>query len=1559
MTLLAGYQLVLSRCSGQSCFAVGSPVAGRSLPELDGAVGMFVNMLPLRADLTDDELVGDLIERVRDGVLGALAHQDVPFEKVVNELGLPRDVSRPALFQAMFVMQNYERLDGVKTVEAELPWSPVELPATRFDLELHAYPVQGGGLQCRFVYNTALFESATAERLATILQTLLTDLVARPLARVGDLAFVHEREAAVLARWNATASPRSAGKSDGATVRELFERQASQTPGAVAVVSEHGALSYAQLNSAADQIANRLRAESVATESVVAVLAERSADLAAALLGVLKAGAAYLPLHPEYPPGRLAYMLEDSAAQVVLAQRHISGLLPESGPPVLFLDDAPSWPNTPGRDRRAGREDAAAYLIYTSGSTGRPKGVINTHRGLLNRLDWMQSALSVGAADVVLQKTPASFDVSVWEFFLPLITGASLALARPGGHRDPGYLREAIKSFGVTIIHFVPSMLTADARESAEPDRLAASCATVRHIVCSGEELPAALARSCLGALPHASLHNLYGPTEAAIDVTAWRATPTALDGRSRVPIGGPVSNVRMYVLDDRMRQVPIGVVGELYIGGIQLARGYHRRPALTAQRFLPDPFGPAGSRLYATGDHGRWRLDGTIEFLGRIDGQVKLRGMRIELGEIEVALRSQPAVRDAAAAVKESGPDDKRLVGYVVGTGEPDAAALRTALKLRLPDYMVPTAFVSLESLPLSPSGKLDRAALPLPGAARALDGDLTPPRTAAERAVAAIWQDVLGVPAVGVNDDFFALGGHSLLATQVVARLRKITEGTGRRVGVMDLFKHPTVVELAALIEDKSAAAGPRALLYELTKPVPLGQRVCSYVCVPYGGGSAIVYQPIADALPAGYTLYSVAIPGHDVGLDEDATPFDELAKLCADEILRRVEGPLVLYGHCVGGALTTELARKLEAAGRKIDAVYLGGVFPFATPAGMLTRLRSRLTDLASNRGHANWLKSMGLGMDDIDPAQADRIISNMRHDAKSAEEYFTALFAMSPDRLRAPVISVIGERDPLTDYYQERYREWLHTSEVAALAVLNEAGHFFLRYRADDLVEIITRTHLSLHSPQALSARGSRWQLDDVTTWPEAVGSGQVAGPSMRKFALISLGQLVSITGSQLTGWAIPVWLYLTTRSLAWFGLSGASVVVPMLLATPFAGAVADRFDRRKVIMVAAVAAATVELAFAIVLRTGHTLLGLVYLLVWLLASAGTFQRIAFTAAVPQLAPKRFLGHANGVVQLINGVALLFVPLLAAGLLAVIGLSGILMIDIGSYAFALGVLAVIRFPDLMGRRRKETFRELLLGGARLSIKTPAFRLMLTFFAIENLFYSVPVLLVTPLVLTFGGLGQVGQAAFAEGLGTAVGGAAMVLWGGPRNRRMLANIVAIVIWGLFVMLTGARASLPVVLAGVFGTAVVLTLANGIYLTIIEVKVPQRFHGRVIALNQTITWATLPIGFVLLLPLTGKLNPLLVRGGALADTVGKVIGTGHGRGLGFGFILFGFCMTVNALVALGIKRLSRLDAQVPDAMPDDLVGAQALAGRDQRTNDGGGADDERADTEVSYAAS
>jgi amino acid adenylation domain-containing protein len=800
--LLAAYSVVLARLTGCDDLLIAVPMAARVKAETESVVGLFMNTVVIRVQVDRDGTLGDLLRSVHAATVRAMEHQDLPFSRVVELVKPDRDPARPPLVQAMFTMEKSWAVPD----RGGLRWRPqmVEIGTVKLEIEL-AVTDAPAGPQVRITYNTALFESATAERLAGNLHTVLAQMAATPTAKTGDLFVLAEREATALAQWNATTKPSPTG--DDVTLRDLLEEQAKRTPDAIAVLSDQGELSYAQLDRAADVIAHRLLAAGAAGESVVAVLAERSAELVTALVGVVKTGAAFLLLDPDYPVGRLAYMLADSRARIVLVQRHLGDLLPESGPPVLYLDDAPTWPAAIDGRRPVLHVDNAAYLIYTSGSTGRPKGAINTHRGLLNRLDWMRSALSFDATDVLLQKTSVGFDVSVWEFFLPLTTGASLAMARPGGHRDPGYLRAAIASFGVTVLHFVPSMLNsflADTEEAEDDPR--AAFATLRRIVCSGEELPVALARRWLELLPEVSIRVTYGPAEATISVTTWLATPATLTGRSRVPIGGPVSNVSIHILDNQLRPVPVGAVGELYLGGVQVARGYHRRPALTAQRFVPDPFGPAGSRLYVTGDHGRWRPDGSIEFMGRIDGQVKLRGMRIELGEIEVTLREQPGVSDAAVAIREITPDDKRLVGYLVGANAPDAAALRAALAARLPDYMVPAAFVVLDALPLNGSGKMDRRALPEPDWGAVIGQSPVAPRTPLEAELAGIFAEVLGLPApAGVNDSFFALGGHSLTATRLLARIRAVY---GVDLQVRTLFADPTVAGVAVAL----AAAGRR---------------------------------------------------------------------------------------------------------------------------------------------------------------------------------------------------------------------------------------------------------------------------------------------------------------------------------------------------------------------------------------------------------------------------------------------------------------------------------------------------------------------------------------------------------------------------------------------------------------------------------------------------------------------------------------------------------------------------------------------------------------------------
>jgi amino acid adenylation domain-containing protein len=810
---LAAYQVLLHRWSGQDDFLVGSPASGRTRPAFAGSVGYLVNPVVVRARIDRGLTFRDFLARARDEALAALGTQAYPFERLVDDLHPQRDASRTPLVQALFVLQQADRLtsatacalgvDGVPEVRGPLTLESlaVETGAAQFDLALAVGEV-GGTFAGSLRYDTDLFDGATIERMAGHFVRLLEGIADAPQTPVARLALLRPDETAeVIHAFNAT----DVHYLDGdAPLHRLFEAQAARTPDAVAVVSEAERLTYAELDARANRLAHRLRRLGVGPEARVGVCAERSAEMVVALLGVLKAGGAYVPIDPGYPVDRIAYMLADSSVPVLLAHGRIAESLPAHGAAVVRLDA--DWPSiaeesaeSPGIDVQP---EGLAYVIYTSGSTGRPKGAMNAHRGVVNRLLWMQQAYGLGPADAVLQKTPFSFDVSVWEFFWPLITGARLVLARPEGHRDPAYLSQVIGREGITTLHFVPSMLRAFL-DHGDP----AACGSVRRVVSSGEALPADLVGRFFETLPHAELHNLYGPTEAAVDVTFWPCAPA--DAEGVVPIGRPVANTRIYILDRRSHDPsPACVPGELHIGGVQVGRGYLGRPALTAATFVPDPFSAEpGARLYRTGDLARWRKDGAAEYLGRIDHQVKVRGFRVEPGEIEALLSAHPAVRHAVVIAREDVPGDARLVAYAVPAGgSASGDGVRGWLRERLPEHMVPSAIVLMDALPLSPNGKIDRRALPAPEPG--VRDSYVAPRTPVEETLAAIWSEVLGVERVGVHDHFFDLGGYSLLGVRVVARVQ---EAFGVSIPLHALFQAPTIETLSQAIAHAQLLAQP----------------------------------------------------------------------------------------------------------------------------------------------------------------------------------------------------------------------------------------------------------------------------------------------------------------------------------------------------------------------------------------------------------------------------------------------------------------------------------------------------------------------------------------------------------------------------------------------------------------------------------------------------------------------------------------------------------------------------------------------------------------------------
>jgi amino acid adenylation domain-containing protein len=795
MMLLAAFQTLLSRASGQDDVSVGAPVAGRTRVETERLIGCFVNTLVLRTDLAGDPTFRELLARVRTVTLDAFRHQDVPFEKLVEEIRPERSLSHTPLFQAMLTLQNAPR------EELELPGlrlAPLALEGgtAKFDLLLELTE-DASGIAGTLHYRTEMFEAATAERLVGHFQRLLAGTTGDPTTRISELPWLSSGEIhQVLWEWNDT----QAALTGAPTLHQLVEAQAARTPDAVAVEMDEGmALTYAELEARASHLARHLRRLGVEPEALVGICAERSIEMVVGLFGILKAGGAYVPLDPDLPAERLAYVLGDAGARAILVPSGLAGRLPAHGIPTVFLDhlatagDAPRGVSTL-ESRPLGSPENLAYVIYTSGSTGKPKGAMNSHRAVVNRLLWMQAAYGLTADDAVLQKTPFGFDVSVWEFFWPLAVGARLVMARPGGHQDPEYLATAIERRRITTLHFVPSMLSAFL-EARNLER----CRGVRRVIASGEALPADLAATFFARLPGVELHNLYGPTEAAIDVTAWPCAPDA--GRRPVPIGRPIANLRIALLDRALAPVPIGVPGELYIGGAGLARGYVRRPDLTAERFLPDPQGLPGARMYRTGDLARYQSDGAIEFLGRIDHQVKIRGFRIELGEIEAALGQHPDVREAVVLARLDTPGDPRLVAYVVPRGALETAQLAEFLAASLPAYMVPSSFVLLPALPLNPNGKVDRKALPAPSAIDRPEREpYAPPRTPVEELLCGIWAEVLDVPRVGIRDNFFALGGHSLFAARAVSL---IYERFGVELSLRSLFEAPTPAAMAGVVE------------------------------------------------------------------------------------------------------------------------------------------------------------------------------------------------------------------------------------------------------------------------------------------------------------------------------------------------------------------------------------------------------------------------------------------------------------------------------------------------------------------------------------------------------------------------------------------------------------------------------------------------------------------------------------------------------------------------------------------------------------------------------------
>ena len=899
MTLLAAFDLLLCRYAGQEQVLVGSPIANRNRSETEGLIGFFVNTLVLHGDVRGNPSFGELLRRVREAALSAYAHQDLPFEKLVEELQPERDMSRSPLFQVMFVLQNTPgealELEGLSLSRVENAGE-----TAKFELSLGLLE-DGGVIVGGMEYNVDLFEAETMGRLVESYERVLQAVVEDAEQRVFEIELLSESERRqILEGWNDTAAayPREL------TLSELLEAQAARTSGAVALLFEDTALSYRELNERANQLARYLQRAGVGPEVLVGILMKRSVEMVVALLGILKAGGAYVPLDPSYPLERLAFMVQDSGMGLLLTQRELLAKVPELEAEMIAVDEeweqiaAESVANSPVLTT----PDNLAYVIYTSGSTGKPKGVQIQQRSLINFLSAMAQRPGLTGGDVLLSVTSLSFDIAGLELWLPLLNGASVVVASREEVADGRLLRARLAASGATVMQATPATWSLLLEAGWPGDQ-------GLQVLCGGEALSAKLAQAL--AARSRALWNLYGPTETTI----WSSL-SQVDGTSRVTLGMPIANTQFYVLDGQLQPAPIGVAGELYIAGDGLARGYLQRPELTAEKFVANPFSTIpGARMYRTGDLVRYRGAGELEYLGRLDQQVKVRGFRIELGEIEAVLGSHPEITESVVLVQPDKEGEKRLVAYIVAEHEPASNELRGYLRERLPEYIVPQAFVSLAALPLTPNGKVDRRALP---AVEIEVESLIGPRDMVELQLAHIWEELLDVRHVGVRDDFFSLGGHSLLAVRLMARIQA---NFGQHLPLAALFQGATIEKLASLLREQAHEQEAPALVNIQPKGDDL-----PFFCVHPVGGNVLCYHSLSNHLGFERPFYGLQARG----LDEHQVPHMRIEDMAAHyiEAIRSVQpdGPYLLGGWSMGGVIAYEMAQQLEAKGQRVSLLAL---------------------------------------------------------------------------------------------------------------------------------------------------------------------------------------------------------------------------------------------------------------------------------------------------------------------------------------------------------------------------------------------------------------------------------------------------------------------------------------------------------------------------------------------------------------------------------------------------------------------------------------------------------
>jgi amino acid adenylation domain-containing protein len=1028
---LCALSIYINRITDKKDIVVGTPVLNRTNIKEKETVGMFINTIPLRINVDDNITFGEFSNVISSTILQSLKHQKYSMDYLLNELR-EKHKGIEKLFDICLSYQNakFKKSDLFEGQEGRWHFTGCQ----KESLYIHINEREGNGeLVLNYDYLSDLFYAKEIDFIHDHLIRLLWHALDNPYRELAQIDMVSEKEKyKILYEFNNTESYFPRDK----VIGNIFEEQVNSTPDNIALIFGNNQLSYRELNSKVNKLARFLRKKGVRKETIVGFITYRSFEMIIGILSILKAGGAYLPIDPEYPEDRIEYMLKDSNASILLKSSSINKNIDFSGD-IVYIDDSGIENEEPDNLETINSPENLAYIIYTSGSTGRPKGAMIEHHSIINRLNWMQKKYALSEADRLIQKTPYTFDVSVWELMWWFFCGAGLVILEPGAEKDPAHIADTIYKNNITVAHFVPSMLNMFLDFIKDNTDYNSKLCGLRMVFASGEALlPSQVEKfnRVLFQNNGTKLHNLYGPTEATVDVSYYECGTE--DKIKTVPIGKPIDNISLYILDKHLNIMPIGAVGELYIGGEGLARGYINNEELTNEKFITNPY-RENARMYKTGDLARWFPKGDIEYMGRIDQQVKIKGFRIELGEIQAQLLKMPSVINAVVVCHNEPNGNKALCAYMIFKGKETVTNIKKHLYSRLPGYMIPSYFIEIKEIPLSQNGKLSIKLLPDPIKNAMKDSNYVNPRNENEKHLQGIWQETLNIENIGIRDNFFDIGGDSLAAMNLVSRLKNI-------ISIEDIYKHPTIELLSDYISGGCRDNSPLVSLYQ--------NKVygnASLVCFPYGGGDSSVFHDLSLYMGKKNNLCNVFSVSRKV-LDAD---IKDSAVMLAKEISDRMTGSILLYGHCVGSALALETARQLEQNGIIADALFIGGNFP-----PIITNIMNKTINpwnFQSDKNIIKFLRLIGHTSSEI----SKEILDKFRVDVQKYYEYFSNTNFDPANRLKTKIICITGENDPLTKNFKSRYKNWYRYSNEVSQYSIKEAKHYFVQTHAENVADII--------------------------------------------------------------------------------------------------------------------------------------------------------------------------------------------------------------------------------------------------------------------------------------------------------------------------------------------------------------------------------------------------------------------------------------------------------------------------------------------------------------------